>query len=472
MKSLSLLQPLAIVDIETTGASPSHDRIIEIAIIRFEEGKEIERFSTLVDPECSIPSGIFSLTGITTDHVKDAPTFYDISKDVERLLKGAIFIAHNVRFDYSFVKQELSRLNISFSARQLCTVRLSKYLYPEFQRHDLSTIISRFNFVCEDRHRALGDAQVLVDLLYLADTEHKEKFTEAAEKIIGRSRLPTFLNESVIKSLPEGPGVYIFYGEDGEKLYIGKSVNIRQRVVSHFGGMTKNTLRFLEEVRDIEARETAGELSALLLESHLIKTEQPLYNKLSRKMKKLCCVIEDSHNGYKSIRIEQYDQEELEHSHKIIGIFRSMMQAKKMLDAYAKEHSLCPRLSGLEKGTGACFYTQLGKCKGACASKEDTLAYNLRFDEAFSSRRLKAWPYNGPITITETKDKDTGITHIINEWRLVGSIQYDEGGQRQFLPQNHIFDYDAYKILVQHLKTYKQRVKIITPFEMKNLLTL
>ncbi len=471
-------QPLAIVDIETTGVSPVRNKIIDIAIIRIENGVVVETLNTVVDPGRYIPPAIIEMTGIKEEDLRAAPTFNDISHDVLGLLEGAVFVAHNVRFDYSFIKSEFNQLGMRFSSKRLCTVALSRALYPKEQRHDLTTIIDRFGFVCEDRHRALPDAQVLVDFLTHSQNnfEHID-LKQKIQKVLGTSRVPLNLPSEVIPSLPEQPGVYIFYGEDGEKLYIGKSINIRKRVMSHFSSPeTGKALRIVEEVRDVEARTTTGEFGALLLESYLINKEQPLYNRLARRTKKLVIVKEEiSQEGYKRANIETLNSEDMHSSENIIGIFRSISQAKKILNYYAAEYTLCPQLLGVEKNAAGrgCFYSQLGKCNGACAGREESLSYNSRFDTAFSERKVKTWPYKGPILIDEksSTDRSKGTIFVIDQWKLVASYCYDEAGHTQFLPQEYTFDYDSYRIMISRLKMGTKGVKTLTQSEVERLLT-
>jgi DNA polymerase-3 subunit epsilon len=474
MKSVSTTKPLAIVDVETTGGSPLRDRIIDIGIIRIEEGKIVETFQSLIDPEQYIPPQILSLTGISERELEKAPTFHDISDIITELLSGCIFVAHNARFDYAFLKGEFDRLSLPFSAKRLCTVALSRSLFPEYKRHDLSTIIDRFDLSCSDRHRALPDAEVLVQFL-----QHSEKlvgeelFLEKVQAVIDRARIPTGIDKKLISALPETPGVYKFFGEDGELLYIGKSINIKKRVQSHFTNdyATRKAMRLAEEVRDIEYIQTHGELGALLLESRLIKQEQPLYNRMSRRMKKLVIVTEELRDGYKHAVCSTLDTDAMQFSKSILGIFKSPSQAKKVLDEYSQAFSLCPRMLGLEQGKGQCFYAQLGRCHGACTGKEDAEVYNKRFHEAFKTRRIKAWPFRGPIVIEEKNiQRERGQAFIIDEWRLVGSFTYDESGSAPFLPEQYVFDYDGYKILAGFIVKNRKKIKELTKSQYNELL--
>jgi DNA polymerase-3 subunit epsilon len=467
-------KPLAIVDIETTGASPAFNRILEIAVIKLENGKITERFNTVIDPEEYIQPTILSLTGITEQEIKKAPTFLDIHKKLEELLAGSIFVAHNVRFDYGFIKNEFKRLNVKFDAECLCTVKLSRELYPKHKRHDLSSIINRFDFTCESRHRAMPDALVLVDLItQCAKVFSAEKMAQTVEKIMKRSSLPAHVPQEIIRQLPKKSGVYIFYGEHGDKLYIGKSINIYNRVLNHFASdhTSGKEMRLSQEVHDIEAISTPGELSALLLESHLIKKEQPLYNRMSRRARKLIVLKEkETLEGYKHVDIKEVNQGSIKPDRNIIGIFRSKRQATKTLEAYQEANSLCPKLLGLEHGAGQCFYSQIGKCNGACFGNEPAHVYNSRFDQAFSDRRIKIWPWSGPVLITEGESKETGAGFIINNWMLEGSFVFENDVISEFLPTDYTFDYDSYKILSSYLLKPKRRLKVLSAREVKKFL--
>lgn len=156
---------LAIVDVETTGMSARHNRVIEIAIIRIEENKIADTFTTFVNPEVHIPSFITHITGITNTDVTDAPVFAKVKNKVKKFLKGATFVAHNVWFDYSFIQSEFARVEIPFESKRCCTVRMSRRLYPQYKSHSLAKIIERFGFEYQNRHRAYDDAHVVWQFL-------------------------------------------------------------------------------------------------------------------------------------------------------------------------------------------------------------------------------------------------------------------------------------------------------------------
>lgn len=175
---------LAIVDVETTGGFAQSDRIIEIGIIRIEKGKMVEKYNTLIDPERYLTPFITNLTGITDKQLEKAPTFISVQDTVAELLNNAIFVAHNAHFDYGFVKHEFKRLGDSFSAERLCTVQLSRHLYPEHRHHNLDSVIKRCNIKCQNRHRALDDAKAVWDFIKHSQRKFSEEVINSAVRKI------------------------------------------------------------------------------------------------------------------------------------------------------------------------------------------------------------------------------------------------------------------------------------------------
>jgi len=277
----TLDQPLAFVDLETTGTHPGFDRITEVGIVTLTDGV-LEEWSSLVDPECRVPPAIEALTGITSAMVRGAPTFAERADEIEQRLAGRLFIAHNARFDQGFLKAEFARRGIRFQPRVLCTARLSRRLYPGFQRHNLDALIGRFGIDCSARHRALGDARVLVRFLAAVRAEVAPEALEAAiAHQLARPSLPPHLPAGMLEALPDAPGVYVFHAEDGAPLYVGKSVRLRTRVASHFRAdqHEPKERRLAQQVHSISHELCAGELSALLRESRLVKELAPVYNR-------------------------------------------------------------------------------------------------------------------------------------------------------------------------------------------------
>ncbi len=282
-----MLPSYVVLDLETTGGNASQDRITEIAAVRIDNGLETARWSTLVNPGVRIPPFIQSLTGITDAMVENAPTFAQVSKQLLELLEGAVFVAHNVRFDHGFVANELARLDVTLKVKTLCTVRLSRHLYPQHKGHGLDAILQRHGLQTQARHRAMGDVDVVLAWLDVANRELGAETlqAEALELLQGSAALPPQL-ETPVSDIPDTPGVYLLYGEGSIPLYVGKSATLRTRVTSHLQASSKSReMRLLQKVRRIEWRETAGELGALLLQSRLVKTLKPPHNRRPRRDK-------------------------------------------------------------------------------------------------------------------------------------------------------------------------------------------
>ncbi|MEO8103050.1 MAG: exonuclease domain-containing protein, partial [Betaproteobacteria bacterium] len=243
---------IAVIDLETTGVAATCDGITEIGIVRIEGGGVVEEWSSLVNPRMPIPAEIQALTGITDAMVRDAPTFPQLADDVRARLEGHLFVAHNARFDYGFIKNAFRRMGVPFSAEVLCTVRLSRKLYPQHAQHSLDALIARHGLAVDGRHRALGDARLAWQFMQTAAREHPPEAVMAATKtLLKMPSLPAQLDADALKTLPDGPGVYVFYGVNDLPIYIGKSVNLRDRVRSHFSSDHRNAndVRLSMEIR-------------------------------------------------------------------------------------------------------------------------------------------------------------------------------------------------------------------------------
>jgi DNA polymerase-3 subunit epsilon len=463
---------IAFVDTETTGLSPLRDRIIEIGIVVVENNAVVKTYESLINPHMYVSPMIEELTGIRKSEVDTAPCFEDIKSDLFDILEDCVFVAHNVRFDYAFLKNEFARFDVHFAPKHFCTAKLSRMLFPSESRHNLDSIIERFNFVCKRRHRAFDDAFVLWQFYEkLQEKISLEKLDSAVKTALGKPSLPQSLSGVDVDSLPQAPGVYIFYGENGVPLYIGKSKNIRNRVLSHFSSdhRSPRELTMSSQIKSIEAMPTAGELGALIKEATLIKDMQPLFNRKLRVSRKLIMLLEsENKDGYKTVIMEtvtQIDPEQIPH---VIGIFKSKKQAKNFLLSATKAHMLCEKLVGLEKirsvasgEAGACFAYRLDLCKGACVQKEKQIRYNLRFMDAFTQYKLKSWPFTGPIAIKEKNDfLEKEEQFIVDKWCLLPNKQ----------SATYIFDLDTYKILLSFLEKPSFRNNIFPVSQAENYL--
>ena len=458
MERMSVLDsPLVLVDIETNGLNHVRGRVIEVAAIRVEGGRVVREFSSLVDPETELPRFITNLTGIRADDLRTAPAFHQIADELMDILDGAVFVAHNVRFDYSFLKQEFKRLGRPFLPRQLCTAKLSRALYPQERSHKLESLIRRHGFSFTNRHRAYDDAAVLLQFLQLARDNFGDELVEAAiARQIRRPALPKAIPTEVVNSLPDGPGVYVFYDEAHRPLYVGKSINIRKRVLSHFGQDHAESKEFkiAQTIGDIETITTAGELSALLLESGMVKDLQPLYNRKLRRTRTLMLARQrKTETGHIAVALEEASGIDPDDTDNILAVFSGRAKAKSSLETLQKTYDLCPKLLGLEKAGGTCFLYQLHKCRGACGGEEAADSYNERLLTAFERRSIEHWPYRGAVLIQEKGTTDdaalSGI--IVDKWCVLAELKAEPFCEPQVVTRRKIFDLDTYKILQSYL---------------------
>lgn len=443
------------VDIETTGANVTYNRIIEIGIIRTEQGKIKEKFESLINPQTHIDPFIEKLTGIKRSDLDSAPTFREIQDRIMDILKDSIFVAHNVRFDYGFLRNEYKRCGINFTAKHLCTVKLARILYPGYRNYDLDSIIGRHHITCRRRHRAFDDAYVIWEFFRQSRKNiHGEIFVKSVNSVLKKPSIPSDLSPEIFETIPESPGVYIFYGEKDMPLYIGKSINIKDRISSHFSAdhTSSREMKIARQVKHIETIPTAGELGALLMESSLIKRMQPIYNRVLRRLRKMIILkkITDE-DGYFTVEKIISDKLVLEDMNESIGVFKSDSQMKEFLFGLAKEYRLCNKILGLEKTDGYCFRYQLNECKGACQKMEPVMKYNLRFHEAFFKNRIKPWPFEGPIVIREKGDNEEYF--IIDKWCLLGNSKNEI--VTDDVRKDYSFDLDTYKILCRYLSKKK-----------------
>lgn len=461
--------PLVFVDIETNGLNHVRGRVIEVAAIRVENGKITKTFRSLIDPDTELPYYITKLTGITTNELKGAPTFDQIAEELQETLQGAIFVAHNVRFDYSFLKQEFARLGLPFLPKQLCTVKLSRALYPHEKGHKLEDVIRRHNFTFTSRHRAYDDAAVLWQFLQYVDKNFTpEQIQMAVGRQLSQPAIPKSLQPEIVRNLPETAGVYIFEDAEGRPLYIGKSINIKKRVMSHFGRDHAESKEFkiAQTIENITTHETGGELAALLLESKLVKEMQPLYNRQLRRTSKLTVLKQDiDGDGFIHVILEETDHIEASVAGEVLAIYPRRRKAKDTLMEISKQYELCPKLMGIEKSTGGCFWRQLKKCRGACVGSEMASVYNSRLLEAFDRQRVQAWPYKGPILLEEKVSATDQVRSIIvDQWCVIGEVVQEAYCEPVLKAAQKHFDLDTYKILQSFLasKINKLRIRPIT----------
>ena len=458
---------LAFIDLETTGANPVRDRITEIGVVEV-DGDRVTTWNTLINPGRPIPEFIQQLTGIRNEMVADAPTFAEVAEELAERLQGRLFIAHNARFDYGFVKNEYQRLGQRFRSDVLCTVRLSRKLFPEYPRHNLDSLIARHGLQTGDRHRALADADLIWQFWRLLQRDRGEDaLAEAVQQQLKRPALPPHLDPALLDDLPESPGVYLLYGENDVLIYVGKSVNLRQRVLSHFAADTRECkeMRLTQEVRRIDWHETVGELGALLLESRLVKERQPVHNRRLRRASDLCSwrLQEVAPGDFRPQLVSGHDVD-FGRAGDLFGLFATKREATNTLRKIADAYELCPVILGLEKPAQPgrpCFAFQVHACKGACVGKEAIGMHSARLMAALAKLKLDAWAYPGPIGLVERDDfLDVEEVHVVDGWRYLGTGR-SEAEIHQLLEQTgqSRFDMDTYKLLRTQLAKGKLKVR-------------
>jgi len=458
-----LPQDLVFVDLETTGGNAAYHRVTEVGIVRVERGVVVEEWSTLVNPECPIPDYIESFTGITNEMVAAAPRFADIAELVLTKLgatsKGApppLFTAHNARFDYAFLRAEFRRAEIHFSAQVLCTVKLSRRLFPEHLRHNLDAVMERHTLACSARHRALGDARVISDFwLKLIRELPAPRLAAAVDSACGRHKLPQHLPADLPDELPEGPGIYRFYGTGDELLYVGKSASLRTSVLAHFtearAGSREQKLS--TEVRRVEWVETAGELGALLREIESLRTQHPLHNRHVRAASDGFTVrIDEACGVARVLSVPEVGPAQLT---ECFGLFHSAKNARKALIDIAAARALCLKTLGLEESEGSCFAYQVGKCRGACAGQEPAALHLVRVRMALASLKLKAWPFPGRVALRERDAMGGADLHVLDRWTYLGSARSEE--ELQALAARDapgVFDAHLYRVLARYFASH------------------
>ena len=454
---------LAFVDLETTGGNAACDRITEIGIVRVQNGELLEEWSSLINPECPISPYIEAFTGISSEMVADAPLFANVASTVFEKLRGAVFIAHNARFDHSFLRAEFRKVGMAYSPEALCTVKLSRRLFPEHVRHNLDAVIERHALSCSARHRALGDARVLWDLWSKLQREiPSEAFAAAAaHAVLSVPKLPAQLPAGLADELPESPGVYRFFGEDGALLYIGRSNSLRSKILSQLADPRAGSReqKLAAQVQRVDWQLTAGELGAMLLEAQWIRSQQPRYSRHTRSNLESVTLRPDAAGRVRIQRIDMLEPEDLAES---FGVFHSEKDARKALVDIARAAQLCLKVLGLEESEGSCFALQVGKCRGACAGKEPLILHAMRLKMALAALKIKSWPFPGRIALRERPTgaflpdgTRGGEFHVLDRWMYLGSARSEEElaalGARRAYPA---FDVDVYKILQRYFSNH------------------
>ena len=395
----------AIVDIETTGLGAQGNKITEISIFIHDGAKVINEFTSLVNPERPISYAITRLTGITDDMVRNAPKFHEIAKDVIEYTKDCIFVAHSVNFDFNVIKHELQELGAEYKRKKLCTVRLSRKLIPGQRSYSLGSLCTSLGIKIDGRHRARGDAEATVTLfeklLALDTTNVFDSFLNPRSR---QATLPPLLPKKVVDNLPDKTGVYYFKDTNGKVIYVGKALDIKQRVLSHLYSKANKELKLCNDTANITYQLTGNEFVALLQESDDIKRLYPKYNQ-AQKRQSFSYGIGTYQDRKGIIHIIYNNLKLLKNP---IAKFYSKRHCIEFLEALCEKHELCPRYCNLQNITGGCFHFQIKKCYGVCRDSEEPDTYNQRVQNA-----LKLLLNNDSYIIKEKGRKENEIAIIL-----------------------------------------------------------
>jgi DNA polymerase III subunit epsilon len=436
----------AIVDIETTGGYAAANGIIEISIKVFDGRNVVEEFESLVNPHQAIPRYIQSFTGINNEMVQDAPAFEEIAEKVYTCLQGNVFVAHNVNFDYSFIKSHLEHCGYTLNTKKLCTVRLSRQIFPGLPSYSLGNLCNSLEIDLTNRHRAGGDATATVVLFKkLLDNDNKGTIAISLSRNSKEAVLPPNVPKSHFDALPRNAGVYYFHDQKGKVVYVGKAKNIRSRVNSHFSNNSdsKQKQNFVRNVYAISFQSTATELMAAILESTEIKRLWPIFNTSQKRQEEAFgfFVYEDQ-NGYLRLAIEKKRK-----NSNPFYTFHYKVDGYGVLKKLMKQFSLCPKLCFVQTDNDECVGIIEEHCRGACKRKEAPKDYNARVLEGIASLTQKS----SYVVI------DKGLAE--NE---ISCIMVDQGAfmGMGYLPKN--LEAISREVIQEYIKPYRENSFIRT----------
>jgi DNA polymerase-3 subunit epsilon len=412
----------AIIDIETCGGKFDfkRGRIIEISILIHDGLTVVDEFTSLINPECYISTYFTNISGITNAMVDDAPKFYEVAKQILEITKDTIFVAHNVGFDYGFVKEEFASLGYAYKRDTLCTVRLTRKLIPGLKSYSLGNLCEYLGIDNEARHRARGDAMAtakLFDVLMQVKSDHPQFKSKGIDELMVR-RIDK-IKKYILDKIPEDCGVYYFLDQDQQIIYIGKSTNMYNRALSHFNSKEQKGRKMLNELYNVDFVKTGNELIALLHENEEIKRFKPKFNRLRKADAFTYCIDwEKNEEGIIFFKIMPFEE-----SNNALLSFTSYSSARNCLENMIDEYTLCIKYCGLTDAEAVCFNHQIKKCNGICAQQEDVDIYNKRASEITKKHAYKQSNF-AIITAGRTPDERAMVLVLNNKY--VGSGYFDE----------------------------------------------
>lgn len=363
--------PVVVLDVESTGGNLNTDRVTEVAYIRFQNG-QFKRFSQLINPEQPIPIFVQELTGISNEMVEQQPTFSYYAPELLNDLTGSLLVAHNSHFDYTFLKQEFARANLDYAAPNLCTVKFSKKLYPAHYKHSLETIINRFGFILENRHRAMADVEALCMFLNHSLQEHGEEcWLDSAQALMNPKPAPEWISQKlshIYYELPDSPAVIRMLDNNNNIIYqkaLAQCFTDIARLLNQPNAHTR-----FEQLETIQYQKAIGSLHAYIL-AHQNDSFELQY---TNKQPFYTILLGLSHTGYIETHIKPITQSLLTAAP--IGLFLSAKAARKAIFQWAKTHQICPKalniLQPTPPKTEPCPVKTIGHCPN-CVDEADTI---------------------------------------------------------------------------------------------------
>jgi DNA polymerase-3 subunit epsilon len=390
--------PFVIIDLETTGGSALFDRVLEVAAIRVQNGVVQDRFECLVEPGMPIPPFVTRITGINHSLVRDKPTFDKVLPHLHGIMDGAVLVAHNVSFDGNFLASAFGRAGMPWEGERLCTLRLARRLIPGLHSYRLDSLCAFLGYTFVQRHRAGPDAEatlhVLRNLLDAAISRGVETLSELLriqQQPVTRRRHKGHVDEAQLASLPTTSGVYLLKDRHGKVIYVGKSINVRQRVRTHLrpsgtarGPAQPRLRRRLPHIADVEAIETRSELEALLLESKLVKRYLPEANSLLRDYHDYPFIKVDLADAYPRL---EATRERPTDGAAYFGPFRRASVVSSAVVFLNEQLGLRQCSGRLKPGQPACALLEMKRCLGPCVGAVSASAYRSTVDEALAILR-------------------------------------------------------------------------------------
>ncbi len=433
-------QLYTVIDVETTGKGILGNRITEICIVQLQGNEIRDKFTSLVNPEQNIPPFITGLTGIDNDMVRNAPKFHEIAERIIEMTTGAVFVAHNVNFDYNVVRGEFKNLGYTFTRKKLCTVRLSRKLIPGLFSYSLGRLCSSLDIPLVDRHRAEGDTDATV-ILFQRILSLDPDYTTINSFLNARSKeatLPPHLDVNLINELPEQTGIYLFKDQKGKVIYAGKAKNIKQRVISHFYDKKNKEYALGQDTYAIDYEITGNELIALLLEAEKIQKYYPKFNRAQKKPVAPYRIIQyTNRKGVIQLAIDR--SKNTDHS---LEVFYKRSDAIEQLERLCFDYQLCPRYCSLQSTSERCSHYRIKNCKGICHDKESVALYNMRVQQALVSLKKQKETY-----LIREKGRSIDEHSFV---MIQNGIYKGFGYVHQSEQVSHFDDFEAYLTLQKH----------------------